>query len=112
MGLDVPPFVEKVNLHEAIELAPAEAFLNNPKLLSGGEATSVRFEHGGMQMSLEDYLSDGLHLKNPSYEIMYKLVTNIINDKWPEILPENMPMLVPWWGDVVAQKTLDLRDEL
>jgi len=112
MSLDVPPFVEKANIHEAIELAPAQAYFKDPTIIAQTDPSAIRFEDGGLVMSLSDYLSDGLHLKNPSYEIMHEFVTKIVNDKWPEISPENMPMPVPWWGDIVAQKTQELRDEL
>ena len=61
---------------------------------------------------MEEYLSDGLHLKNPSYEIMYQLVMEAIERRWPEIMPENMVMPVPWWGDIVNQKEEQTRDEL
>jgi hypothetical protein len=60
---------------------------------------------------MEEYLSDGLHLKNPSYEIMYKLVMEAIGRRWSEIMPEKMMMPVPWWGDIVNQKE-QTRDEL
>jgi len=112
MSLDVPPFVEKANIHEAIELAPAQAYLKDPKLIAQTDPSALRFEDGGLVMSLSNYLSDGLHLKNPSYQIIYDLATKIIREKWPEITPENMRMPVRWWGDILAQKTQELRDEL
>jgi len=112
MSLDVPPFVEKANIHEAIELAPAQAYLKDPKVIAQTDSSALRFEDGGLVMSLSNYLSDGLHLKNPSYQIIYDLATKIIREKWPEITPENMRMPVRWWGDILAQKTQELRDEL
>lgn len=109
MDLAVPPFVEKLDLHDAIELAPARSYIQNP---TSFPTNSLRFENEGMILSMEEYLSDGLHLKNPSYEIMYKLVMEAIERRWPEIMPEKMTMPVPWWGDIVNQKEEQTRDEL
>lgn len=106
MNLTVPTFVEKVNLYEAIQIAPAQRFIQNPQIPTNGHINHdpVYFENGGMVMGLEDYLSDGLHLKDLSYAIMYKLAMTCIQKRWPEIIPENMKMPVPWWGDIVSSK--------
>ena len=114
MNLTLPSYVARANLHDAIELAPAESFLSKPHLLTGDNLNPQRFENGGMVMGLEEYLSDGLHLKDPSYAIMYNLVMDCIGRRWPELLPENVIMQVPWWGDIVAQKQKQQaeRDEL
>lgn len=115
MNLTLPSFVERANLYEAIELAPAQSFINMPQILEGDHINPQRFENGGMIMGLEDYLSDGLHLKDPSYAIMYKLVMECIGRRWPEIIPDKMAMPVPWWGDIVAQaekQDTKQRDEL
>lgn len=61
-------------------------------------------------MSFEDYFTDGLHLKDPSYAIMYTLVMEALARRWPEIHPENMTMPVAWWGDVFKER--QQRDEL
>ena len=103
MDLDVPPCVEKLDLHNAIELAskiPCQA-KTNPLQLGNKEMIS----------SLEEFLSDGVHLKNPSYEIMYQLVMEAIDRRWPEITPQNMPMPVTWWGNLINDE-LQQRDEL
>ena len=110
MDLPVPPFVEKLDLHDGIELAAARANIQNPTRFPESH-TNLPFENGGMMPSMEEYLSDGLHLKNPSYEIMYKLVMEAIGRRWSEIMPEKMMMPVPWWGDIVNQKE-QTRDEL
>jgi hypothetical protein len=103
MDLPVPSFVEKLGLHDAIELAPARSYIQKPTHFPASNTNSFRFEDGGMIMSMDEYLSDGLHLKNPSYEIMYQLVMEAIERRWPEIMPEKMVMPVPWWGDIVNQ---------
>jgi hypothetical protein len=112
MNLTLPTFVEKINLHEAIQLAPAQKYIQNPQVTMNGENKDpFSFENGGMVMGLDDYLSDGLHLKDSSYAIMFKLAMNCIGKRWPEIVPENMTMPVPWWGDIVASKNKQ-KDEL
>lgn len=112
MDLAVPPFVEKLDLHDGIELAPARSYIQNPTSFPESHTNSLRFENEGMIISMEEYLSDGLHLKNPSYEIMYSLVMEAIERRWPEIMPEKMTMPVPWWGDILNQKEEQTRDEL
>lgn len=112
MNLPVPPFVEKLDLHDAIELAPAGSYIQKPTRFPESCTNSLSFENGEMILSMEEYLSDGLHLKNPSYEIMYGLVMKAIVTRWPEIAPEKMVMPVPWWGDIVNQKEEQKRDEL
>jgi len=111
MDLSVPNFVVKVDLHDAISIAPANAYIKNPVLFTGvtEDFDPMRFENGGIIMSMEDYLSDGLHFKDASYKIMFELVTGCIRKRWPEILPENMSMPVAWWGDIAARNQ---RDEL
>jgi hypothetical protein len=113
MNLTVPSFVEQVDLHDGIELAPAQAYLQKPTHYAETNTTnSIRFEDGGMVFSMEEYLSDGLHLKNPSYEIMYRLVMEVIGRRWPEIIPEEMAMPVPWWGNLVLDAGQRQGDEL
>ena len=112
MDLNVPDFVEKLDLHEAIQLAPAKSYIAKPTLHSGvtGDLDPMRFENGGMTMDLEEYLSDGLHLKDPSYKIMFNLVMDCIRRRWSEITPEKLSMPVQWWGDIVAKS--QQKDEL
>jgi hypothetical protein len=110
MSLVLPSFVETIDFHEAISLAPAKSYLENPIAVAtntGGH--QHRWEEGGMMMGFGEYLSDGLHLKDPSYKIMYTLVMEAIARRWPEILPESMPMPVAWWGDLIRSQP---RDEL
>jgi lysophospholipase L1-like esterase len=112
MNLGVPDFVEKVDLHEAIQLAPANDYIANPVVYTTvtDDLDPTRFENGGIIMSLEKYLSDGLHLTDASYKIMYELVMRCVQRRWPEITPGELSMPVQWWGDIVA--TAQQRDEL
>jgi len=111
LELPVPNFVEKLDFHEAVQLAPAQEFLQDPRILSSDDPNPHRFENGGMFMSYEDYLSDGVHLKDPSYKIMYSLVIECIARRWPEITPGQMTMPVQWWGNIVKDQQ-NPRDEL
>jgi hypothetical protein len=86
MNLTVPSFVEKIDLHDAIELAPAQAYLQKPTHYAETNTTnSIQFEDGGMTFSMEEYLSDRLRLRYPSYEIMYRLVMEVIGQRWPKL---------------------------
>jgi hypothetical protein len=100
MDLNVPECVAKIDLHNAIESASAKYFIQQyPEL----NADSLRLEQGSVTCSMGDYLADGVHLKNPSYEIMYRLVMEAIERRWQEIIPQNMTMPVTWWGNLVTQ---------
>jgi len=101
MSLFVPSSVELLDFHEAVELAPATTYLQRPTQYPQSNVNSSRFEEGGMVLSMEEYLSDGVHLKNPSYEVMYRIVTDAIARLWPEICPQNLVIPVPWWGTLV-----------
>jgi hypothetical protein len=103
MNLPLPSFVEALDAREAIELAPAKAYLKNAVLLDTAITNPLAFERS-LEMSMEDYLSDGLHLKDPSYAVMFDLVMEGIKRRWPEIFPQNMQMPVEWWGEIVKRK--------
>ena len=101
MSLPIPSCVEVFDFHEAVELAPAKTYIQRPTQYPQSNVNSLRFEEGGMILSMEEYLSDGVNLKNPSYEIMYRLVMDAVARRWPEISPQNLSMPVPWWGTLV-----------
>jgi lysophospholipase L1-like esterase len=104
MDLDVPSCVEKLDLHDAIELASGRSYQvrTSPPQSEKNETIS----------SMEEYLLDGLHLKNPSYEIMYQLVMEAVGRRWSEITPQNMSMPVTWWGNLINKSEPRQRDEL
>ena len=112
LDLPTPPCVVKVDLYESVELAPAKAYLEQPKQYKSTDAVTSNFEDGGMVMTMDDYLSDGLHLKNPSYKVMYTLAIEAIGKRWPEIVPERMRMPVPWWGNLIKNGEPTQRVEL
>ena len=101
MSLILPSYVETIDLHEAVQLAPAKSYMTAVRNIeSSGQEDWTNWEEGweaGHYMTYDDYLSDGLHLKDSTYAIMYKLVMDRIASRWPEIQPENMTMPVPWW---------------
>lgn len=49
---------------------------------------------------LEKYLTDGLHLDGPGYQVLYDILMPLIKSKYPELDPDNIPMTLPWWGDI------------
>jgi hypothetical protein len=112
IDLPTPPYVVKLDLYESIELAPAQAYLEQPKQYEETDPVSSDFELGGMIMTMDDYLSDGLHFKNPSYKVMYTLAIEAIAKHWPEIVPEQMTMPVTWWGNLIPNGQPTQRVEL
>jgi hypothetical protein len=105
LSLLLPSSVARIDLHEAIQLAAANS--RKPTISSPNDDDGEPAR--GMSMGYEHYLSDGLHLKDTSYAIMYGLVKQAIDSRWPEIRPENMTMPVQWWGNIVPNHQ---RDEL
>jgi hypothetical protein len=107
MSLILPSYVETIDFHEAVQLAPTKSNMTAvTKIESSGQEDWIKWEEGwegGVYMGYDDYLSDGLHLKDPTYAIMYKLVMDRIASRWPEIQPENMTMPVPWWGECIRR---------
>lgn len=39
--------------------------------------------------------SDGLHLTAKGYEVIFNEILKIIDEHWPELKPENLPMRLP-----------------
>ncbi|ORY02869.1 hypothetical protein K493DRAFT_254511 [Basidiobolus meristosporus CBS 931.73] len=52
------------------------------------------------ERELCEFLVDGLHLSALGNAVLAKGILAKINAVWPEIYPENMEMILPWWGDV------------
>ncbi|KAI5785539.1 SGNH hydrolase-type esterase domain-containing protein [Peziza echinospora] len=50
---------------------------------------------------LVGFYTDGLHLDWKGYDVLYLKLTSLILESWPEISPKNIPLTVPWWGDLV-----------
>ncbi|KAJ5888665.1 Esterase SGNH hydrolase-type subgroup [Penicillium taxi] len=48
---------------------------------------------------LASLFTDGLHLTPAGYQIVYDEVMRTIGSKWPDQLPENIPMVFPAWDE-------------
>lgn len=44
--------------------------------------------------------SDGLHLTAKGYEVIFNEIVKIVDEHWPELKPENLPMRLPQYVDV------------
>ena len=56
---------------------------------------------------LQSYLHDGLHFSLPAYKLLYEELMSVIEEKWPDQLPENLPFVLPRWDDEQAWKAED-----
>lgn len=52
---------------------------------------------------LMDFLSDGLHLSAYGNEFLHLLILAKIRENYPEIEPDRLPQILPWWRDVDAK---------
>lgn len=50
--------------------------------------------------SLEALLRDGIHFTGRAYEILFKLVQRAIADSYPDLTPENLPMMLSDWKEI------------
>lgn len=46
----------------------------------------------------------GLHLNPAGYGIFFQEVMKLISQKWPDQMPDNLPMVLPAWNDSEAWK--------
>lgn len=44
----------------------------------------------------------GLHCSPAGYEIVFQEVMKVIESQWPDQMPENLPMVFPYWKDQEA----------
>ena len=44
----------------------------------------------------------GLHFHPAGYEIMYREVTKLIAELWPDQVAEKLPTVLPLWNDAAA----------
>ncbi|KAG9046758.1 hypothetical protein FS837_003688 [Tulasnella sp. UAMH 9824] len=54
----------------------------------------------GDTKKLETYLYDGLHLSKPGYTVVYDLLIQTIETKYPELHYDALPMDFPGWKDL------------
>jgi lysophospholipase L1-like esterase len=53
---------------------------------------------------LDGYLCDGLHLNDKANEILFNKLIKLIEENFPNLIPENMPMVGPYWRDIDPEK--------
>jgi len=46
----------------------------------------------------------GLHLSPAGYEVLFQEVMKLIAQKWPDQMPEMLPMVLPRWNDMEEWK--------
>lgn len=51
-------------------------------------------------INLSSLLHDGIHLTGEGYKILYKELIRIINDQFPHMNPDNLPLNLPYWMDI------------
>lgn len=62
---------------------------------------------GKEERALDKYLDDGLHLNAAGYEIVHQAVMRIIEEKYPDIHPDKLKFVFPWWVELVEQQSVD-----
>ncbi|KAF2270011.1 SGNH hydrolase, partial [Lojkania enalia] len=62
---------------------------------------------GSLKLAENDALLElmwdaGLHFYPAGYEVLFQETIKLITEKWPDQLPENLPMILPLWSDPTA----------
>ena len=53
---------------------------------------------------MDSLMFAGLHFNPTAYRIFFEQIMGLIEKKWPDQLPENLPMVLPAWNDSVGWK--------
>lgn len=64
---------------------------------------------GQDEAKLDKYLSDGLHVNEEAYGLIYDGLMKVIAERWPEFLPEKLPMVFPPWDQIINNPSLEKR---
>jgi lysophospholipase L1-like esterase len=56
---------------------------------------------------LQSMLRDGLHLTDKGNKIVYAEFLKIVGENWPDLAPEKMGFVLPYWADEEAWKDLE-----
>ena len=51
---------------------------------------------------LQDFLHDGLHFSQAAYKLLFEELIALIEQKWPDQIPEQLPFVLPAWDDEEA----------
>ncbi|KAF2875374.1 SGNH hydrolase-type esterase domain-containing protein [Massariosphaeria phaeospora] len=57
--------------------------------------------------ALVKMMYDGLHFAPAGYEVMFEELMNVITQKWPDQVPEKLPMVLPAWNDATAWESFE-----
>ncbi|PVI05609.1 SGNH hydrolase [Periconia macrospinosa] len=49
--------------------------------------------------ALVELMYDGLHFNPAGYDILFDELIKVIGKNWPDLLPENIPTVLPLWND-------------
>ncbi|TKA25632.1 hypothetical protein B0A54_17426 [Friedmanniomyces endolithicus] len=47
--------------------------------------------------TLQSFLTDGLHLSGEGYRLLYGELMTLIEQNWPESMPDRLPLMLPAW---------------
>ncbi|EKM55899.1 uncharacterized protein PHACADRAFT_256831 [Phanerochaete carnosa HHB-10118-sp] len=64
---------------------------------------------GQEEAKLTKYLTDGLHVNEEAYDLIYDGLMKVIGERWPELLPDNLPMVFPPWDQIINNPGLEKR---
>ncbi|KAK3700558.1 hypothetical protein LTR37_015886 [Vermiconidia calcicola] len=48
---------------------------------------------------LQEFLHDGLHFSRSAYVLLYKELMELIEQTWPDQMPDQLPFVLPRWDD-------------
>ena len=54
----------------------------------------------GSGESLAEIVSDGIHFTAKSYKILFEEIIRVIEEKYPELAPENLPSQLCDWKQI------------
>ncbi|KAL1588587.1 hypothetical protein WHR41_02380 [Cladosporium halotolerans] len=75
-----------------------------------GEEGLVGVEGARESAVLRGFLSDGLHLSPEGYKVLFEELMETVKTYCPELLPENLPMVLPDWKDLEAWEAFEGRE--
>ncbi|KAF1961869.1 SGNH hydrolase [Byssothecium circinans] len=54
--------------------------------------------------ALVELMHDGLHFNPAGYDVLFRGLMKVIGENWSELLPENLPNMLPLWNDDAGWK--------
>lgn len=67
---------------------------------------------GQVEADLSKYLSDGLHLNEAGYQLVYNAFITLVKTDYPELDPSKMSEVFIGWSDVIALDPTKLEEGL